>query len=358
MSDGTYCSLVRFANTHLEVNVRNRILATTVALLIAGGCSSGGSNAIVPANVALSPNTSGGYTVTVLTSLGGTNSAANTINERGWAMGISFLSGNMVMHAALWRGSNATDLETLGGPNSAVEWPVENDRGYVSGISETNKKDKLGESTGWGCHAFLPDGGSSGDTCVGFVWHDGKMLPLPTLGGENGYGAGINQRGQIAGSARTDKARLTAWHGKCIRFLPEAVWNAYAAEKQAGAPRRKTVNGKTDPDGAATARSISRGAVRLVFGIPAISRGALPPRAALEEPQAGQTQDDRRDFLNTPTAINDSGQIVGFLNRPGKSDRKGDPNFISVIWTDPTSKPTRIGTLPGDTFERAYVDQR
>lgn len=182
VSDGTYCSLVRFANTHLEVNVRNRILATTAALLIAGGCSSGGSNAIVPANVALSPNTSGGYTVTVLTSLGGTNSAANTINERGWAMGTSFLSGNMVMHAALWRGSNATDLETLGGPNSAVEWPVENDRGYVSGISETNKKDKLGESTGWSCHAFLPDGGSSGDTCVGFVWHDGKMLPLPTLG--------------------------------------------------------------------------------------------------------------------------------------------------------------------------------
>ncbi|MGA8660754.1 MAG: hypothetical protein WB644_00455 [Candidatus Cybelea sp.] len=348
MSDGTYCSLVRFANTHLEVNVRNRILATTVALLIAGGCSSGGSNAIVPANVALSPNTSGGYTVTVLTSLGGTNSAANTINERGWAMGTSFLSGNMVMHAALWRGSNATDLETLGGPNSAVEWPVENDRGYVSGISETNKKDKLGESTGWSCHAFLPDGGSSGDTCVGFVWHDGKMLPLPTLGGENGYGAGMNQRGQIAGWAETKKHDSTCLAPQVLQFLP-AVWNAYT--RKVSALPTLTVNGRTDPDGAATAVNLG-GEVVGISGICDQAVGRFTARHALlwKNRKPVELKTIGGTSWNTPTAINDSGQIVGFLNRPGKSDRKGDPNFISVIWTDPTSKPTRIGTLPGDTL--------
>ena len=54
------------------------------------------------------------------------------------------MSGNTIMHAALWQDGNVTDLETLGGPNSAVEWPVENDRGYVSGISETAEKDPLG----------------------------------------------------------------------------------------------------------------------------------------------------------------------------------------------------------------------
>ncbi|MGA8098284.1 MAG: hypothetical protein WB810_06455, partial [Candidatus Cybelea sp.] len=53
---------------------------------------------------------------------------------------------------------------------------------------------------------------------------------------------------------------------------------------------------------------------------------------------------------NTPTAINDDGQIVGFLNQRGKADRNGDPNFISVIWTDPRSASTIIGTLPGDSL--------
>jgi uncharacterized membrane protein len=348
VSDGTRCRLIRSSNTHLEVNVRDRTIATMAALLIAGGCSPDGSNAVFPANVALRPNTSSGYTVTVLTSLGGTNSAANTINARGWAMGTSFLSGNVVMHAALWQGSTPTDLETLGGPNSAVEWPVENDRGYVSGISETDKKDKLGESTGWSCHAFLPDGGTSGDTCVGFVWHDGKMLALPTLGGENGFGAGMNQRGLIAGWAETKKHDSTCLGPQVLQFLP-TVWNAYT--RKVSALPTLTVNGKTDPDGAATAVNIG-GEVIGISGICDEAVGRFTARHALlwKNRKPVELKTIGGTSWNTPTAINGSGQIVGFLNRPGKADRQGDPNFISVIWSDPSSKPTRIGTLSGDTL--------
>ncbi len=348
VSDGVRCGLVRSFNTYLEVNVRDRTFATMAALLIAGGCSTGGSSAVVPANVALRPNTSSGYTVTILSSLGGTNSAANAINARGWAMGTSFLSGNLVMHAALWRGSNVTDLETLGGPNSAVEWPVENDRGYVSGISETDKKDKLGESTGWSCHAFLPDGGTSGDTCVGFVWHDGKMLALPTLGGENGFGAGMNQRGEIAGWAETTKHDSTCLAPQVLQFLP-ATWNAYT--RKASALSTLTVNGKTDPDGAATAVNTG-GEVVGISGICDQAVGRFTARHPLlwKNRKPVELKTIGGTSWNTPTAINDGGQIAGFLNRPGKADRKGDPNFISVIWADPSSKPTRIGTLPGDAL--------
>ena len=295
VGDGNRCSLLRSSNTHLEVNVSNATIATMAALLIAGGCSSAGGNAVVPANVALRPNTGSGYTVTVLTSLGGTNSAANTINDRGWAMGTSFLSGNMVMHAALWQGSTVTDLKTLGGPNSAVEWPVENDRGYVSGISETSKKDRLGESTGWSCHVFLPDGGTSGDTCVGFVWHDGKMLPLPTLGGENGYGAGMNQRGEIAGWAETKKHDSTCLAPQVLQFLP-AVWNAYTRKvKRASDADRE----RKDRSGWCRNRGQHRRRGRRHFGNLRSGRWALhrAPRAALEEPKARRTQDDRRSFL-------------------------------------------------------------
>ena len=140
-------------------------------------------------------------------------------------MGTSFLSGNTIMHAALWQHHAAIDLRTLGGPNSAVEWQVQNTDGYVSGISETSKKDPLGESKQWSCHAFLPDAGSSGDTCLGFVWHDRAMQALPALGGNNGYAAGMNGDRTIAGWAETAVHDSTCVLPQKLQFLP-VVWDA------------------------------------------------------------------------------------------------------------------------------------
>ncbi|MBV8344139.1 MAG: hypothetical protein JO190_03975, partial [Candidatus Eremiobacteraeota bacterium] len=228
--------------------MRDRVVCSVAALLLASACSSlsgAGTGAVAPNRVALAPASGGSYTVTVLPSLGGTNSAANSINDRGWPMGTSFLAGNATMHAALWRDGNVTDLGTLGGPNSAVEWPVENDRGYVSGISETSRKDPLGESTSWSCHAFLPDNGSSGDTCLGFVWHDGRMRKLPTLGGNNGYGAGMNEGGQIVGWAETKKHDPTCKSPQVLQFLP-AEWDAVTRKVQP--LPMLTLHGRREPD--------------------------------------------------------------------------------------------------------------
>src|SRR5262245_8679023 len=77
------------------------------------------------------------YQLTVLRGLGGTSSIGNSINDRGWVAGRSNQSGNQSRHATLWRGGVLTDLQTLGGPNSAVLWPVKNVRGVVSGITQT-----------------------------------------------------------------------------------------------------------------------------------------------------------------------------------------------------------------------------
>lgn len=329
--------------------MRNRVVSSIAALLIASGCSSSsgtGSGAVVPNHSALADSSSGSYTVTVLPSLGGTNSAANSINGRGWPMGTSFLSGNTTMHAALWRAGNVTDLGTLGGPNSAIEWPVSNDRGYASGISETSHKDPLGESTSWSCHAFLPDNGSSGDTCLAFVWHSGHMRSLPTLGGNNGYGAGMNEKGEIAGWAETKQHDSTCVAPQVLQFLP-AVWNA--TNRKVRALPTLTVRGKTDPDGAATAVNTG-GDVVGISGICDQAVGRFTARHAVlwKHGQPMELRTIGGISWNTPTAINDGGQIVGFLNRRGKSDRQGNQNFISVIWTDPASPPTKIGTLPGD----------
>jgi probable HAF family extracellular repeat protein len=330
--------------------LRERVIGPIVALAIFSGCASGGGGGdIAAANRALPATGSGsGYSVTVLPSLGGTNSAANSINERGSPMGISFLSGNSVMHAALWTNGGVTDLGTLGGPNSAVEWPVENDHGYVSGISETAKKDPLGESTSWSCHAFLPDNGSSGDTCLGFVWHNGHMRKLPTLGGNNGYGAGMNEDGKIAGWAETKMYDPTCVSPQKLQFLP-AVWDA--ASRKVKALPTVTVHGKTDPDGAATAVN-RQGDVVGISGICYVAVGSFSAEHAVlwHHGRAISLKTIGGKSWNTPTAINNAGQIAGFLNKPGSTDSQGNPNFISVIWNDPAQKPTVIGTLPGDAL--------
>src|SRR4029077_13590909 len=81
------------------------------------------------------------YTITDLPSLGGTNSRANSVNNRGWLAGYSNLEGDQTRHAALWRDGALTDLGTLGGPNSNITWSVKSNSGVVAGISQTSMPD-------------------------------------------------------------------------------------------------------------------------------------------------------------------------------------------------------------------------
>ena len=146
------------------------------------------------------------YTITDLPSLGGTNSRANSINNRGWLAGYSNLAGNQSRHAALWRDGALTDLGTLGGPNSAVTWSVKSNSGLVAGIAQTSTPDPLGEA--WSSAAFYPGATGTGYINLGFAWENGQMRALPTLGGNNGFATGANSRGQIVGWAETNCARF------------------------------------------------------------------------------------------------------------------------------------------------------
>ncbi|MBV8343575.1 MAG: hypothetical protein JO190_01105, partial [Candidatus Eremiobacteraeota bacterium] len=111
-----------------------------------------------------------------------------------------------------------------------------------------------------------------------------------------------------------------------------------------------TLHGRREPDGAATAVNKS-GEVVGISGICDQAVGRFTARHAVlwKNGQPVELQTLGGTAWNTPVAINESGQIVGFLDRNVR-DRAGNPNFISVIWTDPASPPTRIGTLPGDTL--------
>src|SRR5215469_11333039 len=78
------------------------------------------------------------------------------------------------------------DLGTLGDPesgNSWINWGGINDRGEAVGMSETSDPDPNGEDI-CGFGTFL--------TCVPFLWRNGHMSALPTVGGNNGQASAIN----------------------------------------------------------------------------------------------------------------------------------------------------------------------
>jgi len=83
-----------------------------------------------------------------------------------------------------------TDLGTLGGKGSKAYVKVYdiNERGQIVGSSETASGNQ---------HAFL--------------WQDGRMRDLGTLGGSQSYAYAINERGQIIGDSDTKSGRSHAF---------------------------------------------------------------------------------------------------------------------------------------------------
>lgn len=210
------------------------------------------------------------YEVHYLLGLGGNNSRGNSINDDGWIAGYSQLAGNNHRHAALWLGDTPSDLGTLGSKNkpknSNVVWPVKNTTGLIVGISQTDAPDPWGEN--WSCSAFFVPATSTGRRCLGFAWENGKMRPLPTLGGTHGFAAAANNLGQIAGWAEntvrdTDTCtppqifqfRAVVWgpQGDEIRELPVLGDDSSSAATREGQSSRRS---SLRPEGIAPAPSL------------------------------------------------------------------------------------------------------
>lgn len=271
-------------------------------------------------------NTAVAQTSYQLTDLGalhdGVFGCAMGLNNKGWTESMDgFLdaSGNFRGRAVINFSGLKIDLGTLGGPDSWINWGGINEQGEAVGLAETTVPDPDGED-------FCTFG--TGLTCRPFIWQNGDMTALPTLGGNNGQASAINNRGQIVGQAQTKVA-----DSGCPPYqtaLP-ALWEKGKVQQL------PTVEG--DPDGYAIGIN-DRGQAVGASGI-CSAPFTVPLHAVLWEngtpvelPNLGNASN------NQAVAINNRGQIVGQSGSPDGT------TFYAVLWQNGTI--TNLGTLPGD----------
>jgi probable HAF family extracellular repeat protein len=278
------------------------------------------------------------------TPLGGTASLASGINNLGWVAGASNLPGDATEHAELWAYGLRLDLGTLGGPNSAVLWPGENDRGQIVGISDTSSTDPLGEQ--WSCGAFFP-ASHSGHTCLGFLWNWGVMSPLQPLGGNNSFATEVNNQGQVVGWAETPYHDPTCNPPQVLQF-EAVIWGSAKGQVQPLSPLAG------DPDSAATALN-DRGQVVGISGICQNAVGGLSAKHAVlwQNGTVMRIGDLGGAGWNTPMDINNRGQVVGFSDLPGDNNAES-PNFHAFFWSQSTGIRD-LNTLPGGVLSEALA---
>ena len=272
------------------------------------------------------------YTITDLGTLeGGTFSQPFFINKYGLISGSASLPDG-TQHAVLWLEGLMGDIGApgLGGPNSVAFG--DNVRFQAAGEAETSTLDPKGEDfCGFGTHL----------TCLPFLWKEGVMNPLPTLGGNNGVAYATNNRGEVAGTAENTTLDPQCPAPQVLHFKP-VVWEKGVIHKL------PTFGG--DPDGVAqeindNGEVVGGSGTCATFNANFLYN-LVPVHALLWEKgkatdlgnlggQTGQAGG------NIAYDINNQGQVVG------NSDLPGDTTFHAFLWTKTTGMQD-LGTLSGD----------
>jgi probable HAF family extracellular repeat protein len=133
--------------------------------------------------------------ITDLGTLGGYESYASYVNDIGQVVGFStfdtvpdpysFLGA--AIHTYIWQHGTMRDIGTLGGPDTgATPGGINQQRDLVAGASFTS---------------YIPNPGTGIPTQDPFLWRNGVMTDLGTLGGTIGGAQAVNNNAQVTGQS-------------------------------------------------------------------------------------------------------------------------------------------------------------
>ena len=285
-------------------------------------------------------------TIVDLGTLGGNTSVANHLNGHGQVVGAAtnavpedpdvasfFLSlpAAQQVRAFLWQNGSMRDLGTLGGNNASAMFP--NESGAVCGFSSTGNE--INDTTG------LP-------TIHPFMWKNGKMQDLGSLGGSrampgsfaNGpWGRVMNERGDVVGTSMLpgdDTWHAFIWsngHMIDLGTLGGSISEAYAINDAGQVVGRARVS---DAPVVRHAFLWEKGTMTDLGTVGACIRG-------------------------TATSINSKGQIVGGLG--ACTDDSGDLTFNRPFYVEKGKPMVDLNSLvdpPSDLYmdEAMFINER
>lgn len=263
------------------------------------------------------------------------NSFAFWVNERGWVAGLSEnevtdpLTGFPETDAVLWKDGNIINLGTLGGNASAAN--AVNSRGQVAGgalntipdpFATTFVNSFIFETFGF----FFFPGATEGHA---FLWQDGLMRDLGTLGGPDSIAWFVNERGQVAGQST-------------INSIPSPTTGVPTVDPFFWEDGKMVDVGNLGGTFSFVAGLNNRGQLTGTMNLPGDSiyhaffwdRGVLTEMATLGG-----------DFGNANT-INDEGEVVGFASN------EGNQAVFGYLWNQGVI--TNLGTVEGDQCSAAH----
>lgn len=223
------------------------------------------------------------------------------------------MSDCFVAHAFLWRQGALTDLGSLVEGASSVPNGI-NAAGVIVGISENGQIDPAS--------AFPP-------VYRAVVWKHGRIIDLGTLGGSFSYASGVNDRGQVVGSAMNAVADPFVLAECGDDVLTPTERRAYIWEEGSDLQELGTLGGPDscamfiNKHGQVTGNSFTNYAPNPATGVPTQdpffwANGRMTDLGGL-----GGT-------LGHISAMNDRGQVCG------DSDLEGDETQHGFFWDDGT----------------------
>jgi len=252
---------------------------------------------------------------------GNANSGFPVISASGLIAGVSEdpytidpVLGFPEFHAVLWKNGEITELGALteeGGHSSVAD--AVNSRGQVVGGAFTGNPDPASMlGTGFQTRAFL--------------WQNGIMQDLGTLGGPDAQALMINEKGQVVGDSYTSNSPNNGCGGELTLTFGAFIWE----------------NGKmTD---------LGNFGGTCTFAFALNNRGQVTGLSGLSGDQAQHaflwernTMKDLGTFggsFSAGNALNDAGEVAGYATLPG------DQAVHAAVWNE--AGITDVGELPGD----------